>query len=1086
MVIMTEHRSGTQPCSATQGRPLQVGFYEILRTLGKGNFAVVKLARHKVTKTQVAIKIIDKTRLNPSDLEKIYREVQIMKLLNHPHIIKLYQVISVGNRAGLIDDSFNLARAGLLPQHIPLQLIGYLPSDHSFLPWHAASTVFYQLDKLLDRTDNYPLFRVMETKDMLYIVTEYAKNGEMFDHLTSSGRMSEDEGRKKFWQILTAVDYCHRHHIVHRDLKTENLLLDANMNIKLAENFPKPIEIDRAHRLGAQPATDPARPRVMIAKIHSYRLKDQIMRLSQQKFPLSYKGKQIHIFPDLPAEIMKRRQLFEDARKKLRDAGLRTGFIYPARLRVTHGTDTSIFNTPEEAKRFADNMPGRPVSPVMETKDMLYIVTEYAKNGEMFEHLTSSGRMSEDEARKKFWQILTAVDYCHRHHIVHRDLKMENLLLDTNMNIKLAGESCTSMPGVGWGDSLCRYDLAYPEKPHDFGFGNFYNAGEPLATWCGSPPYAAPEVFEGKEYEGPQLDIWSLGVVLYVLVCGSLPFDGHSLPVLRQSVTEGRFRIPFFMSEDCENLIRKMLVVDPAKRISVAQIKQHRWMMADPAAPLQTLSHSLTEYNSNLGDYSEPVLGIMNTLGIDRQRTIESLQSSSYNHFSAIYYLLLERVKEHHAQQLSRQCGSWTQRPRRTSDSTAPALIMDPCDIFRNAPYSILTKCARAVYPEMECDQGGLFQHVVFPVEASLNRLLWNRSISPNSLLETSINEEVRPRDLEKEAGQATGPLILPTTTSCRHTLAEVPSDGASSDSCLKSLSSQKPSMQAVVGGMLTFLASGNERTSLALSAHLLPQTQGSLPAASFQEGRRASDTSLTQGLKAFRQHLRKNTRTKGLLGLNKIKGVTRQAVPPPSCNRGSRGSLGPTLSEHRSMLEEVLHQQRMLQIQHQPQPQALQGAPSQNPLLFLTQQKPPSPPPALLFASPASSLLQGDPQHTLPPQPAPIAALRGAWPQPRNAPSASAPCSSSTSSCYSSTLSPVASAAYLLEARLHISQLPHVSLASSIQLQPLPHAFAHTSFALMSRPEAWDLSSSSGNNSNMQELSRAGQQQLSSCVMVK
>lgn len=119
MVIMTGTSRSTQPPPA-QGRPLQVGFYEILRTLGKGNFAVVKLARHKVTKTQVrsllwilhlfyfkrtlsvlirfnllfqvAIKIIDKTRLNPSNLEKIYREVQIMKLLNHPHIIKLYQV----------------------------------------------------------------------------------------------------------------------------------------------------------------------------------------------------------------------------------------------------------------------------------------------------------------------------------------------------------------------------------------------------------------------------------------------------------------------------------------------------------------------------------------------------------------------------------------------------------------------------------------------------------------------------------------------------------------------------------------------------------------------------------------------------------------------------------------------------------------------------------------------------------------------------------------------------------------------------------------------------------------------------------
>ncbi|XP_070832083.1 serine/threonine-protein kinase SIK1 [Chaetodon trifascialis] len=804
MVIMTENSRGAQS-SPAQGRPLQVGFYEIIRTLGKGNFAVVKLAKHKVTKTQVAIKIIDKTRLNPSNLEKIYREVQIMKLLNHPHIIKLYQV--------------------------------------------------------------------METKDMLYIVTEYAKNGEMFDHLTSNGRMSEDEARKKFWQILTAVDYCHRHHIVHRDLKTENLLLDANMNIKLA----------------------------------------------------------------------------------------------------------------------------------------------------------------------------------------------------------------------------------------DFGFGNFYNAGEPLSTWCGSPPYAAPEVFEGKEYEGPQLDIWSLGVVLYVLVCGSLPFDGPSLPALRQRVTEGRFRIPFFMSQDCENLIRKMLVVDPARRISVAQIKQHRWMLEDPTAPHQTLSHSLTEYNSNLGDYSEPVLGIMNTLGIDRQRTIESLQSSSYNHFSAIYYLLLERVREHRAQQLSRQCGTWTQRPRSTSDSTGPEVIMESTDSFRTTAFSIPAKSTPPVYSEKEYDQGGLFQRVVFPVEASLNRLLWNRSISPNSLLETSISEEVRPRDLEEEeATQTLGPLLPPTTTSRRHTLAEVsarfhqcnppcivvsPSDGASSDSCLKSSSSPAPSLQAAMGEMSTLLASGAEGGALlpagaplALSSHLLPQAQGSLPAASFQEGRRASDTSLTQGLKAFRQQLRKNTRTKGLLGLNKIKGLTRQVVPPPSCNRGSRGSLGPALSEHRSMLEEVLHQQRMLQIQHQSQPQvqAPQAGPTQNTLLFLSQQQSPSPPPTTVFAS--SSIFDTPTNSALPPQQASVGLQHGPWQQTLE--TSSSGCSSSTSSCYSSTLSPVASAAYLLEARLHISQQTHPYPHTSLQQQP--QSAAQGTFPIMSKPVVWSMGSASSEDPDMQELGLAAQQQLSSCVMVK
>uniref|UniRef100_A0A3P9IKN9 non-specific serine/threonine protein kinase n=1 Tax=Oryzias latipes TaxID=8090 RepID=A0A3P9IKN9_ORYLA len=789
MVIMTETSGGSQP-SPAQRRPLQVGFYEIIRTLGKGNFAVVKLAKHKVTKTQVAIKIIDKTRLSPSNLEKIYREVQIMKLLNHPHIIKLYQV--------------------------------------------------------------------METKDMLYIVTEYAKNGEMFDYLTSNGRMSEDEARMKFWQILTAVDYCHRHHIVHRDLKTENLLLDGNMNIKLA----------------------------------------------------------------------------------------------------------------------------------------------------------------------------------------------------------------------------------------DFGFGNFYNAGEPLSTWCGSPPYAAPEVFEGKEYEGPQLDIWSLGVVLYVLVCGSLPFDGPSLPALRQRVTEGRFRIPFFMSQDCENLIRKMLVVDPARRISVAQIKQHRWMLADPAAAHQTLCHSLTDYNSNLGDYSEPVLGIMNTLGIDRQRTIESLQSSSYNHFSAIYYLLLERVREHRAQQLSRQCGSWSQRPRSTSDSSGTEGIMEISDSFRSTPFPAKS-APPAAYSEVECDQGGLFQRVVFPVEASLNRLLWNRSISPNSLLETSISEEVRPRDLvEEEATQAFGPLLPPTTTSRRHTLAEVsarlhqcnppcivvsPSDGASSDSCLKSSSSPPPSLQVAIREVSTLQApdTRNEAPAptgapLTLSSHLQPQGQTSLPSASFQEGRRASDTSLTQGLKAFRQQLRKNTRTKGLLGLNKIKGLTRQVVSPPSCNRGSRGSIGPAFSEHRSMLEEVLHQQRMLQIQHQPQPhvQAAPTGPTPNPLLFLTQQKSPSLPSTAMFAS--SSLFDAPGQHSQPPQPASGGLQHSPWHQ------------TLETSFSGSSLSPVASAAYLLEARLHISQQPRPYPFSNFQQpQSAPPL-------VPSKTVLWPTGS--GTDPNMQELAvlTGQQQQLSSCVMVK
>ncbi|XP_054531286.1 serine/threonine-protein kinase SIK1 isoform X3 [Pan troglodytes] len=573
MVIMSEFSADPAGQGQGQQKPLRVGFYDIERTLGKGNFAVVKLARHRVTKTQVAIKIIDKTRLDSSNLEKIYREVQLMKLLNHPHIIKLYQV--------------------------------------------------------------------METKDMLYIVTEFAKNGEMFDYLTSNGHLSENEARKKFWQILSAVEYCHDHHIVHRDLKTENLLLDGNMDIKLA----------------------------------------------------------------------------------------------------------------------------------------------------------------------------------------------------------------------------------------DFGFGNFYKSGEPLSTWCGSPPYAAPEVFEGKEYEGPQLDIWSLGVVLYVLVCGSLPFDGPNLPTLRQRVLEGRFRIPFFMSQDCESLIRRMLVVDPARRITIAQIRQHRWMRAEPCLPGPACpAFSAHSYTSNLGDYDEQALGIMQTLGVDRQRTVESLQNSSYNHFAAIYYLLLERLKEYRNAQCARPGPARQPRPR-SSDLSGLEVPQEglSTDPFRPAllcpqPQTLVQSVLQA---EMDCElQSSLQWPLFFPVDASCSGVFRPRPVSPSSLLDTAISEEARQGPgLEEEQDTQES---LPSSTGRRHTLAEV-------------------------------------------STRLSPLT--------------------APWLKAFRQQLRKTTRTKGFLGLNKIKGLARQVCQAPA-SRASRGGLSPFHApaqspglhggaagsrEGWSLLEEVLEQQRLLQLQHHP-----------------------------------------------------------------------------------------------------------------------------------------------------------------------
>jgi len=188
---------------------------------------------------------------------------------------------------------------------------------------------------------------------------------------------------------------------------------------------------------------------------------------------------------------------------------------------------------------------------VIKTKRYFMLVTEYCTNGELYDYLVDKGKLSEQQSCTYFLQILSAVEFLHNHNVVHRDLKAENLLLtDEFKTIKIA----------------------------DFGFANYYKQDKLLSTWCGSPPYAAPELFKGLQYVGPPVDIWSMGVILYVLVCGSLPFDGHNLVYLKSRVLSGKFRIPFFMSTECEGLLRGMLRLDPEKRFSIRHIRSHSWI----------------------------------------------------------------------------------------------------------------------------------------------------------------------------------------------------------------------------------------------------------------------------------------------------------------------------------------------------------------------------------------------------------------------------------------------------------------------------------------------------------------------------
>ncbi|XP_014614270.1 PREDICTED: serine/threonine-protein kinase SIK3-like isoform X2 [Polistes canadensis] len=254
---------------------------------------------------------------------------------------------------------------------------------------------------------------------------------------------------------------------------------------------------------------------------------------------------------------------------------------------------------------------------VMETEKMIYLVTEYAPGGEIFDHLVRNGRMPEPEARRIFRQIVLAVHYLHQQRVVHRDLKAENLLLDADNNIKLA----------------------------DFGFSNEYTPGVPLNTWCGSPPYAAPEIFEGKHYDGPRADVWSLGVVLYVLVCGALPFDGPTMQLLRSVVISGKFRIPFFMSAECEKLIRHMLVVEPERRLSISQILIHSWMGGDGQTEPEPggCSPETTTIPPQLNQLV--IENMLRLPGLSADTLLKAIQGNAFDHVSAIYNLLVDRLE---------------------------------------------------------------------------------------------------------------------------------------------------------------------------------------------------------------------------------------------------------------------------------------------------------------------------------------------------------------------------------------------------------------------------------------------------------
>ena len=250
---------------------------------------------------------------------------------------------------------------------------------------------------------------------------------------------------------------------------------------------------------------------------------------------------------------------------------------------------------------------------LLDSPTEIFMVMEYVSGGELFDYIVHKVRLRESEGRRLFQQIVAGVEFCHSHLICHRDIKPENLLLDRELHIKIA----------------------------DFGLSNRMRDGEFLKTSCGSPNYASPEVVSGRFYSGPEVDVWSCGVVLYALLCGSLPFDDENVPNLFRKIKHGNFTLPGHITSDAKDLIVQMLVVDPSKRLTIPMIRKHRWFrmalpdyLKQPPPPQLTTTGSSELLFSRLssGDLDASVLEDLKARGYSpKEETLGYRERVAYN-----------------------------------------------------------------------------------------------------------------------------------------------------------------------------------------------------------------------------------------------------------------------------------------------------------------------------------------------------------------------------------------------------------------------------------------------------------------------
>lgn len=254
----------------------------------------------------------------------------------------------------------------------------------------------------------------------------------------------------------------------------------------------------------------------------------------------------------------------------------------------------------------------------VETPKRMHLIMECLEGGNLCSYVKSKKRLSEEESKRIFFQLVQSIEYLHSYSVIHRDVKLENVLFNDDKDVKLI----------------------------DFGFSTVCQKGKRLRVFCGTPSYMAPEIVRRSEYEGKPVDMWSLGILLYAILCGYFPFRAKNYPDLYRRIARGVFDIPEELSSNAKDLIRQLLTMDPIQRITAPATMKHPWLQTQnanvPDMAKLRLENPILISEKASDDVDEAVIRELEEFGINRDELTKQILSKTHSSMATLYYLLLD------------------------------------------------------------------------------------------------------------------------------------------------------------------------------------------------------------------------------------------------------------------------------------------------------------------------------------------------------------------------------------------------------------------------------------------------------------